>query len=75
MYYKKAFEAKIFHDKIYKSIEDDSMRNKILKGKIIWEDCNSDKVFDFLKLLYNPMFADRQFEAITKDEWVKAVKA
>ena len=51
------------------------MRNRILKGEIIKNECDSDEVYKFLKLLYNPFFADRYFEPITKDEWVRVVKA
>ena len=69
------FSAKIYQDKIYKSIDDDRVRNRILKGEFSREECNSDEVYKFLRLLHNPLFADRYFNPITKEEWTRVVKA
>jgi hypothetical protein len=74
-HYQKAFSALICNDKIYNEIKNDSTRNKIINGGIIREECDSDEVYEFLKLLQNPALTDRHFEPITKEEWTKVVKA
>ena len=48
------YKSKVWEDKIYLKLQEDEMRNKILAGRLVQEDCNNEDVFEFLKLLKNP---------------------
>jgi len=58
----------IYQDKIYKEINNDNVRDKIMNRIITREECNSNKVYAFLKMLKSTMIANRHFEPILKEE-------
>ena len=67
-HYKKVLSEKIYHNKVYKEIVNDQFRDKVLNGTVTREDCDSGKVYNFLKLLKSIPRAESYFEPITKDE-------
>ena len=51
------------------------MRNKILSGRLVQEDCDNEEVFKFLKLLKNPQQSARpSFKPISEENWIKEVR-
>ena len=58
-------------DKIYPLLQQDSVRNKILCGRLVESDCENKEVFEFLKLLKNPTQCNQpSFKPITEDELI-----
>ena len=73
-HYKKVLLAKIYHNKVYKEIDNDQFRDKVFYGTVTREDYDSGEVYNFLKLLKSIPRAESHFKPITKDEWSRAVK-
>jgi len=44
-HYKQAFESKGYTNSIYNKLLVESIRNKILKGELLEEDCDNNKVY------------------------------
>ena len=53
-HYTKVHNTNIYQDKIYKQLQIDSIRDKIIDGKLKRKDCDNDETYKFLKLLANP---------------------
>ena len=50
-HFKKAHDTIAYKDKIYVQLRDDQVRDKILEGRLRKEECNDERVFEFMKLL------------------------
>ena len=75
MHFTKAHKANIYNDKIYDKLQQDEIRDKILQGRLVEEDCDNREVFEFLQLLKNPLqCAKPSFEPITAEDWIREVK-
>ena len=62
-------------DKICPLLQQDSVRNKILRRRLVESDCDNKEVFEFLKLLKNPTQCNKpSFKPITEDECTREVK-
>ena len=71
----KAHDSDIYNDKIHHSLKDDNVRDKILKGEITREDCDSNNIYEFLKLLKKPNeVSSRQKKSASADDWIKVAK-
>ena len=72
---KKAHKSIIYKDKIYKILRNDSIRDKILEGRLRRDECDEERVYQFLQLLKVP---ERQRLQRTKEtmeeDWIKVVK-
>ena len=74
-HFKKAHGTNIFKDKIYATLQQDRMRNKILRWQLREEDCDNKEVFEFLKLLVNQTQSNElAFKPITEEDWIREVK-
>ena len=51
-HFKKAHNSIAYKDKIYERLRQNSIWDKILNGILQREECNDEKVYRFLKLLY-----------------------
>ena len=51
-HFKKAHVLKVYDDKIYGELRNNTIRDKILSGELIADDCDNENVFQFLKLLH-----------------------
>jgi len=50
-HYQKAHNTKVYQDKIYKQLNKDIMRDKILNGELERQDCVDEVVYQLLRLL------------------------
>ena len=69
-YYKKAYQLRVYRDKIYKAIAKDETRNRILDGILKVSDCNNKEVYKFLlrlKLLVGKEIKV-EFQPISEEE-------
>jgi len=74
-HFKMAHESNMYKDKVYPLLQQDSVRNKILRGRLVESDCDNKDVFEFLKLLKNPTQCNQpSFKPITEEEWIREVK-
>ena len=74
-HYQKAFNSPLFQDKIYKRLNKDEVRNRILQGQIDRIECDSNEVFDYLKLFTQLDYINTtEFIPITLEERIKVVK-
>ena len=70
-----AHESNMYNDKIYPLLQQDQVRDKILKGRLVEDDCDNEEVFEFLQLLKNPSQCSKPaFQPITEDDWIREVK-
>ena len=61
----------MYQDKIYNKLQDDNIRNKIINGQLQQQECNSEKVYHFLKLLKRNPEAPSQrriSESVSKED-------
>jgi len=54
MHFTKAHNTIAYRDKIYKKLRDNDVRNRILEGKLNREECDDERMYEFLKLLQRP---------------------
>ena len=47
VHFTKAHESKVYQDKIYFKLQDDQIRNKILKGRLVQEECGNEETYVF----------------------------
>ena len=45
-------KIKAYEDKIYKRLLNNEVRDKIIKGELISDECTNKEVYEFLKLLH-----------------------
>ena len=50
-HFRQAFSSKAYRDKIYKKLQCDEIRNKILRGELEVDQCDDTDVHSFLSLL------------------------
>jgi len=52
------------------------MRNRILQGNLVQDECDDNKVYEFLSILKNKIKTNitYQYSQITKEEWISMVK-
>ena len=50
-HFKQAFSSKEYKDKVYQKLINNTIRDKILKGKLEQSECSNKEVFQFLRLL------------------------
>ena len=53
-HFKQAHQSITYKDKIYEKLERDEIRDKVLNGNIRKEDCDDERMYQFLKLLKIP---------------------
>ena len=61
----------MYKDKIYKQLQDNYIRDKILNRELERQDCDDEAVYHFLKLLKQPEYLKnkiQQFNPISEDE-------
>ena len=74
MYFTKAHNINIFKDKIYATLQQDIIRNKILRGQLREDECDNKEVFKFLKLLTNYNQSNvPAFEPIIEEDWIREI--
>jgi len=77
-HFKKAHQTIVYQDKIYAELDRDDIRDKILNGQLEREQCNSEDVWKFLKLLKTPITQRERNQThhsnITAEEWKEKVK-
>jgi len=75
-HFEQAKQSIAFRDKIYKELKKDSMRNKILDGTINENECDDERIYQFLKLLKRQQREEWNINEneITKEKWIKVVK-
>ena len=72
---KQAHSSIMYKDKIYKKLRNNDIRDKILDGRLRKQDCDDERVYEFLKLLKVPVGQrTRRIREITEEDWVKVVK-
>ena len=49
-HHKKVFDSPLFKDRIYKRLNEDEVRDRIFQSQINRIECDSSKVFEYLKL-------------------------
>ena len=47
-YFTMAHESNMYNDKIYPLLQQDHIRDKILKGRLVEDDCDNNEVLEFL---------------------------
>ena len=76
-HFQKAHEIRIFKDKIYNKLRDNTIRERIIKGQLKREECDNKEVFKFLKLLKLPRelynLRNNSFTPITVVDWINEV--
>ena len=74
---KQAHQTPVYNDRIYKQLSNNTIRDKILIGKLEWDDCTNKEVFKFLNLLKksNEIPDNIEFKLINIEEWKDAVKS
>ena len=50
-HFQKAYQTEVYQDKIYTKLQDDNVRDRILKGELDRSESDSQNIYDFLKLL------------------------
>ena len=73
-HFKKAHNTIAYKDKIYEKLREDHTRNKIIRGTLSRNECDDDRVYDFLKLLKVPRHRRHQHKEMTCEDWIKVVK-
>jgi len=75
-HFQKAHQSIAYKDKIYAELDRDDIRNKILRGQLEREQCSSEEVWEFLRLLKTPTRQQERIRSdkITKEEWIEKVK-
>ena len=76
-HFQQAHNTDMYKDKIYEKLQKENIREKILNGQLQRNDCDSEKVYRFLKLLKrgaNTPNKDRSIEFVKVGDWVKEVK-
>ena len=69
VHFAKVHKSNVYKDKIYPLLQHDYMRDKILKGRLVEEDCDNKEVYEFLQLLKNPSQSMKPvFEPITAED-------
>ena len=53
MHYSKANDTKMCEDKVYKQLQEDTKRDKIIDSTLERNECNNNETYEFLKLLAN----------------------
>ena len=72
---KQAHSSIMYQDKIYKRLRENEIRDKILDGRLRRQDCDDDRVYEFLKLLKVPAGQrTRRIKEITEGDWERVVK-
>ena len=77
-HFKQAHNSEIYNDKIYAELHNNEIRDRILNGQLRADECDSQKVWSFLKLLEVPTTLREQVPSqgqyITKEQWIDKVK-
>ena len=72
IHFKEAHETKVYQDKIYKQLQENEIRDKILDGRIREKDCDNKEVFQFLSLLKQLTnrrnLSNREFKEVTQEQ-------
>ena len=72
---KQAHSSIMHKDKMHNRLREDETRNKTLEGRLRPQDCDNERVCDFLKLLKVPPGQRNQVKKhITDDDWEVVVK-
>ena len=78
IHFKEAHETKVYQDKIYRQLQVNEIRDKILDGRLWEEDYDDKEVFQFLSLLKQPTnrrnLSNREFKEVTQEQWTEEVK-
>ena len=66
---KQAHDSIMYKDKIYERLRDNDIWDKILDGRLRRQDCDDERIFEFLKLLKVPVGQRiRRIWEITEDD-------
>ena len=62
---------KVYKDKIYNRLQNNDIRDRILKGRLDLNEYSNTDVYEFLMLLQqnNAIRNERNYKPITKEEW------
>ena len=72
-HFTKAYDTIVYRDKIYNKLRDDHVRDKILAGNLNREECDDERMYQFLKLL-KKLEMRRNHKEITMVDWERVVK-
>ena len=73
-YFRKAYSSNAYKDIIYMQLKIDQVRDKILEGRLRKEECDDERVFEFMKLLKVPIGFRQHHKEILIADWEKVVK-
>ena len=76
MHFRQGFDSKAYKDRIYKKLQIDQIRDKILQGELDISECDDNDVYSFLKLLKR-QYRDSECSIpmeISKEKWEKVVR-
>ena len=76
-HFSKAKDTKVYKNRIIKALNQNEIRDKILKGTITKDEVNDKDVYDFLRLLALPNgqeITTKKFDPITLEDWKYVVK-
>ena len=72
-HFTKAHNIIVYRNKIYDKLREDHVRDKILAGNLNREECDDERMYQFLKLLKKPETRQNHKEITTVD-WERVVK-
>ena len=75
-YFTKVHDAIEHRDNTCKKLRKNCVRDRMLKGQLNREECDDEKVHEFLKLLKRPTEdrRDQEEKIITEKDWIKVIK-